>query len=53
MGAYGTDNALSRILRVSTSTPQQRDHFRKWAPFTDGDAHNEYALTFKSSTSMR
>jgi hypothetical protein len=47
MGVYATDNALSGILRVTTSTPQQRDHFRKWAPFTDGDAHNEYALNIQ------
>jgi predicted ThiF/HesA family dinucleotide-utilizing enzyme len=47
MGVYATDNALSGVLRVTTSTPQQRDHFRKCAPFTDGDAHNEYALNIQ------
>ena len=47
MGVYATDNALSGILRVTTSTPQQRDHFRKWAPIADGDAHNEYALNIQ------
>jgi predicted ThiF/HesA family dinucleotide-utilizing enzyme len=47
MGVYTTDNALSGVLRVTTSTPQQRDHFRKCAPFTDGDAHNEYALNIQ------
>jgi len=47
MGVYATANKLGGILRVTTSTPEQRDHFRKWAPFSDGDAHNDYALNLQ------
>jgi hypothetical protein len=47
IGVYATDNALSGVLRVTTSTPQHREHFRKWAPFTDGNEHNEYTLNIQ------
>jgi Domain of unknown function (DUF6791)/ThiF family len=43
MGLYVTDNALGGILRVTTSTPQQRSHARGRIPFSDGDDNNEYA----------
>jgi|SRR5579863_904023 len=43
MGVYATDNMLGGVLRVTTSTPEQRDHFRSRVPLSDGDEHNEYA----------
>lgn len=47
MGVYAAENMLAGVLRVTTSTPEQRDHFRKWVPFSDGDEHNEYALNIQ------
>jgi hypothetical protein len=47
MGVNAADNTLSGILRVTSSTPEQRDHFRRWVPFSDGDARNEYALNIQ------
>jgi hypothetical protein len=45
MGVYLADGALGGILRVTTSTPEQREHVwaKKRIPFTDGDSNNEYA----------
>lgn len=43
MGICETDGALSGILRVTTSTPDNRDAARERIPFSDGDGHNEYA----------
>ena len=43
MGIYLEDGALGGILRVTTSTPEQRDHVRGRIPFSDGVGHNEYA----------
>ncbi|HBN22618.1 MAG TPA: hypothetical protein DD412_05210 [Holosporales bacterium] len=42
MGIYETDNMLGGILRVTTSTPEQRDHFRSRVAFSDSHEHNEY-----------
>lgn len=47
MGVYATNNMLAGVLRVTTSTPEQRDHFRKWVPFSDGDEQDEYALNIQ------
>lgn len=43
MGVYASGNTLGGILRVTTSTPEQRDHVRNRVPFSDGDGNNEYA----------
>ncbi|MFC1414147.1 ThiF family adenylyltransferase [Streptacidiphilus sp. N1-12] len=45
MGVNETDGALSGLLRVTTSTPDQRDHVHagNLIPFGAGDEHNEYA----------
>lgn len=43
MGVYAIDNMLGGIIRVTTSTPEQRDNFRNRVPFYDSDEHNEYA----------
>jgi len=43
MGVNVTDNMLGGILRVTTSTPERRGHFRSRAPMAEGDGHNEYA----------
>jgi hypothetical protein len=44
MDIYEADGALDGVLRVTTSTPTQRDHV--WAnhriPFSDGDPQDEY-----------
>jgi hypothetical protein len=47
MGVYASENALGGILRVTTSTPQQRHHFQSRVPFSDGDGANEYALNIQ------
>jgi hypothetical protein len=45
MGINLVDDALLGVLRVTTSTPEQRDHVsaRKRIPYSDGDANNEYS----------
>jgi hypothetical protein len=45
MGVLEVDGSLSGLLRVTTSTPEQRDHVRakKRIPFSDGDANNDYS----------
>lgn len=43
MGIYVSEGALGGVLRTTTSTPANRDHFRAKVPFSDGDGHNEYA----------
>lgn len=43
MGICETDGALSGILRVTTSTSDNRDAARERIPFSDGNAQNEYA----------
>jgi hypothetical protein len=47
MGVYATDNMLGGVLRVTVSSPEQRDHFRSRVPFSDGDGHNEYAVNIQ------
>jgi molybdopterin/thiamine biosynthesis adenylyltransferase len=42
MGVQLTDGALGGLLKVTTSTPAKRDHFRGRVSFTDGGGHNEY-----------
>lgn len=43
MGINLTDNTLGGILRVTTSTPKQRDHVQSRISFSDSNGHNEYA----------
>jgi hypothetical protein len=45
MGVYLAEDSLAGVLRVTTSTPKQREHIRakNRIPFSDGDGHNEYA----------
>ncbi len=43
MGVYLSEGVLGGILRVTTSTPAQRDHLRKRVSFSDGADRNEYA----------
>jgi hypothetical protein len=47
MGVYATDNMLGGILRITTSTPAERGHFRERVPFSDGDDDNEYTLNIQ------
>ena len=43
MGIYLENGALGGILRVTTSTPFQREHVRSRIPFSDGVGQDEYA----------
>lgn len=45
MGVNIVDEALLGVLRVTTSTPEKRDHVSAQSriPFSDGDDNNEYA----------
>lgn len=45
MGVECVDESLGGILRVTTSTPDKRDHVweKHRIPFGDGGAHNDYA----------
>jgi molybdopterin/thiamine biosynthesis adenylyltransferase len=43
MGLYVGDDGLGGIVRVTTSTPDQRDHFRELVPLAAGDGQNEYS----------
>lgn len=36
------DRGLAGSLRVTTSTPQKRDHFRRQVPLSEGNVPNEY-----------
>ncbi|MBS1807627.1 MAG: ThiF family adenylyltransferase [Acidobacteria bacterium] len=47
MGIYEADGSLGGILRVTTSTPDQRDHVRGRIPFSDGVGRNEYATNIQ------
>jgi hypothetical protein len=49
MGIYETDGMLGGVLRVTTSSPEQRDHFRSRVSFSDGDQHNEYARNIQTA----
>jgi ThiF family len=42
MGVVNSNGSLCGIVRVTTSTPTQRDYARKRIPFTDTDPQNEY-----------
>jgi len=42
MGIYLSEGSLGGILRVTTSTPAQRDHVRKRVSFVDDADGNEY-----------
>lgn len=45
MGVYQVNESLAGVLRVTTSTPGQREHVRAKSriPFSDGDNNNEYS----------
>jgi hypothetical protein len=43
MGLYVGDDAVGGLVRVTTSTPDQRDHFRSLVPLAAGDGQNEYS----------
>lgn len=45
MGVYQVNESLAGVLRVTTSTPGQRDHVRAKGriPFSGGDGNNEYS----------
>jgi hypothetical protein len=47
MGVYMGEESLVGSLRITTSTPEQRDSARARIPFTDDDDHNEYALNIQ------
>lgn len=42
MGVQLNNGALGGIVRVTTSTPQKRDHFRGRVSFAEGKGNNEY-----------
>ena len=42
LGVDHTDDALGGIVRVTTSTPEKRDHFRRRVSFSDDETDNEY-----------
>lgn len=43
MGIEIADDKLVGIVRLTTSTPEKRDHFRNHVGFTDGDADDDYS----------
>jgi hypothetical protein len=43
MGVDVIDDKLRGSLRVTTNTPQKRDHFSKRVPFSDADAEDDYS----------
>lgn len=42
MGVYMTGDSLGGILRITTSTPKQREHIKNRIPFCDDNVNNEY-----------
>jgi len=42
MGIQLDDTALGGIVRVTTSTPQMRDHFRSRVSFEDAPGYDDY-----------
>lgn len=44
MGLFLQDESLGGVIRITSSTPNQREHVwtNKRIPFSDGDGHNEY-----------
>jgi hypothetical protein len=47
MGVYLSEGSLGGILRVTTSTPAQRDHVRKRVSFAGDADRNEYATNIQ------
>jgi hypothetical protein len=47
LGVYLSEGSLGGILRVTTSTPVQRDHLRKRVSFTDDADRNEYSTNIQ------
>lgn len=47
MGVYLSEGSLGGILRVTTSTPGQRDHLRKRVSFKSDADRNEYATNIQ------
>ena len=47
MGVYLSEGSLGGILRVTTSTPAQRDHVRKRVSFSDDGDRNEYDVNIQ------
>ncbi len=47
MGVYLTEGSLGGILRVTASTPAQRDHARKRISFSDDADRNEYDVNIQ------
>jgi hypothetical protein len=43
MGLYVGDDGLGGMVRVTMSTPEQRDHFRSLVPLAAEDGQNEYS----------
>lgn len=43
MGLYVGEDALGGLVRVTASTPDQRDHFRSLVPLAGGEGENEYS----------
>lgn len=43
MGVDLSGDSLRGSLRVTTSTPQMRDHLRKRVPFSEGSVENDYS----------
>jgi hypothetical protein len=47
LGVYLSEGSLGGILRVTTSTPMQRNHLRKRVSFADDADRNEYATNIQ------
>lgn len=47
MGIYLSEGSLGGILRVTASTPAQRDHVRKRVSFSDDGDRNEYGVNIQ------
>jgi hypothetical protein len=47
MGVYLSEGSLGGILRVTMSTPAQRDHIRKRVSFSDDADRNEYDVNIQ------
>src|SRR4029078_12457131 len=47
MGVYLSEGSLGGILRVTTSTPTQREHLRKRVSFASDADRNEYAANIQ------
>ncbi len=47
MGLYLSEGSLGGILRVTASTPAQRDHVRKRISFSDDSDRNEYDVNIQ------